>query len=115
MFVGIGIPIPVLDVEMLKCLAVEDKDIWTVLEDYADRSGADATIRKVNYAELKSGSIMVNDKMVCTSPTTSLMKSKEIAQILKEWISSGEFTLTEPVMSFPENHALKSLKIRKVK
>ena len=115
MFVGIGIPIPVLDVEMLKCLAVEDKDIWTVLEDYADRSGADATIRKVNYAELKSGSIMVNDRMVRTSPTTSLMKSKEIAQILKEWISSGEFTLTEPVMSFPENHALKSLKIRKVK
>ncbi|NLW69695.1 MAG: hypothetical protein GX061_01210 [Eubacteriaceae bacterium] len=115
MFVGIGIPIPVLDVEMLKCLAVEDKDIWTIIEDYSDRSGADAVIRKVNYAELKSGFVDINGNKVRTSPTTSMMKSREIARILKEWIQRGDFTLTQPVMSFPENHSLKSLKVTKVK
>ena len=113
MFVGIGIPIPVLDEEMLKFLAVEDKDIYTNVYDYSKRENGSPVLAKVNYAQLKSGSITLNGKQVRTSPMTSLSKSREIAAILKEQIQKGEFLLTEPVMNFPIGNKLKSLKVRK--
>lgn len=112
MFVGIGIPIPVLDEEMLKYLSVEDKDIYTYVSDYSKRDTGAPPLAKVNYAQLKSGFIDLLGKKVRTSPLTSLSKSREIAQILKEQIKAGKFTLTEPVMNFPIGNKLHSLKIR---
>lgn len=112
MFVGVGIPIPVLDVEMLKCLAVEDKDIYTYVYDYSSRDGSDNRLAKVNYAQLKSGQIEINGKKVRTSPTTSMAKSRQIAALLKEMIQKGEFTLNEPVMNFPIGNKLNGITIR---
>jgi uncharacterized protein (DUF39 family) len=112
MFVGIGIPIPVLDEEMLRYLIVEDKDIYTEVSDYSKREGDVPPLATVNYAQLKSGWIELDGKKVRTSPMTSLSKSREIASILKEQIASGQFFLTEPVMKFPIGNTLHSLKIR---
>lgn len=112
MFVGVGIPIPVLDIEMLKYLSVEDKDIFTYVCDYAKRDGEDNKIAKVDYAQLRSGSVTVLGKEVRTSPMTSMGKSREIAQELKKQIQSGAFTLTEPVFAFPMNNALRSITVR---
>ena len=113
MFVGIGIPMPVLDEEMLKFLAVEDKDIYTNVYDYSKRENGSPVLAKVNYAQLKSGFITLDGKQVRTSPMTSMSKSREIAAVLKEQIQKGEFFLTEPVMNFPIGNKLKSLKVRK--
>jgi uncharacterized protein (DUF39 family) len=66
-------------------------------------------VRKVTYEELQSGQIEVSGKSVKTSPTTSLRKSREIAQILKEKIQSGSFLLQEPVRLFQQNQAVKPM------
>ncbi len=112
MFVGVGIPIPVLDEDMLKCLIVEDKDIYTSVSDYSIRGADSKPIAKVSYEQLKSGFIKIEGKTVRTSPMTSMHKSKEIASILKEMIQNGSFTLNEPVVNFPSNNKLNSLSIK---
>ncbi len=101
--VGIGIPIPILDEEILRCTAVTDADIYTAVVDYSsaypERSPQD--LGKVSYAELRSGVINIKGKDVRTTPLSSYAKAREIAGILKEWITGGNFLLTEPVQSLP--------------
>lgn len=109
MFVGIGIPIPVLDEDMMAQLSVENKDIMTHIEDYSKRDGSDAVVRKVSYGELFSGSVEIHGKRVRTSPLSSVAKAIEIAGILKEQIKRGEFTLNEPIKTFDMHSSVKKL------
>lgn len=112
MFVGIGIPIPILDEETLKFCAVTDDDIYTDINDYSLRDGSDSFVARVSYAELKSGSVKINGEDVRTSPLSSMHMARKIAEELTGQIKRGEFTLTEPVMLFPQNNALHSLGVR---
>ncbi|KPJ58315.1 MAG: hypothetical protein AMJ42_03555, partial [Deltaproteobacteria bacterium DG_8] len=101
--VGIGIPIPILNEEILKYTAVKDEEIWTQVVDYSEsypqvQSGS---LGEVNYKQLKSGSISVNGKKVRTGGLSSYAKAREIARILKDWIKKGNFLLTEPVAPLP--------------
>jgi uncharacterized protein (DUF39 family) len=107
--IGIGIPIPVLDLEMLKKCAVKNADIETNVMDYSVKKRSKPVVRKVTYAELQSGSIEINGRMVRTSPTTSMRKSREIAQILKEKILNGRFQLQEPIRYFEQNQGVKPM------
>ena len=50
----------------------------------------------MNFEELKSGSITVNERVTPTVPVTSYTISLEIAETLKKWIEAGKFLLTEP-------------------
>ena len=45
--------------------------------------------------------VKVQDKEVPTASLSSYPKAVEIANILKEWIKSGGFLLTEPVAPLP--------------
>lgn len=113
MFVGIGIPIPILDEEMMRYVSVEDKDIFTYVYDYSKRSESGVPpLAKVSYAQLKSGFVEIGGRQVRTSPMASLSKAREIAAILKEQIQKGEFTLTEPVTNFQIGNKLNALNIR---
>ena len=112
MYVGVGIPIPVLDADMLKHLCVEDKDIYTFISDYSNRGADSKPVAKVSYAQLKSGFVELDGKKIRTSPLTSLSKSREIAALLADLIREGKFTLNEPLTAFPQNNKLNSLKIR---
>jgi uncharacterized protein (DUF39 family) len=56
---------------------------------------------EVNYAELKSGRILVQGKEVPTASLSSYSRAVEIAATLKEWIQKGKFLLTEPVAPLP--------------
>ena len=58
-------------------------------------------ICEVNYAQLKSGSIMVEGKQVPTAPLSSHVRAKEIAATLKDWILQGNFLLGEPQHPLP--------------
>lgn len=106
-YVGVGIPIPILDQEVMQHCAVRNKDITTNVVDYGDHHNV---IRIVNYEELRSGSIELNGKQVKTSPLSSMKKARKIADILKEQIKEGSFTLTEPVKKFELGQQLKGLK-----
>ena len=100
--VGIGIPIPILDEEMARFTGVRDSEIFTEVIDYGSYSmGGGEPLARVSYAELRSGSIRIGEKEVPTAPISSYSKALEIANILKEWIRSGRFTLANPVAPLP--------------
>jgi L-aspartate semialdehyde sulfurtransferase len=96
--VGIGVPIPILDEEIALHTSVSDEEIYTQIIDYgADYpKGNTKSLGEVNYAELKSGSIVFNGQETQTVPISSYSRAREIATILKEWIHSGKFLLGQP-------------------
>ena len=101
--VGIGIPIPILNEEILKYTAITDAQIFAPVIDY---SGAypnrePEILGEVSYAELRSGKIKVRGKSVPTAALSSYPRALEIAFTLKEWIRNGQFLLTEPVAPLP--------------
>jgi L-aspartate semialdehyde sulfurtransferase len=103
MFIGLGIPIPILDEEMAYFTSRSDEDFWAQVVDYGNDypNRIPKSICEVNYAQLKSGKISINGNEVPTFPISSYSKAREISMILKEWISSGKFLLTNPVAPLP--------------
>ena len=104
MAVGLGIPIPILDAEMAAFTGVSDADIYTQVVDYGYdyTNGISRTYGEVSYAQLKSGTIEVNGKPVPTAPLSSVVKAREIAETLKEWIQKGNFLLNPPAQPLPD-------------
>ena len=120
LIVGIGIPIPILDEEILKYAAVKDEDLWTQIVDYGEDypQGKISQLGEVNYAQLKSGKITVGGKEVPTASLSSYVKAVEIAEELKRWVHDKKFLLTEPVQMLPgadSGYSVKPLKERPVK
>lgn len=107
MFVGIGIPIPVLNVEMARRVSINNSQIQTSVLDYG--SPGTPKLGQVTYEQLRSGEIEVNGQKVRTAPVASLAKARQIAEILKKQIQEGQFQLQEPIQMFPSNTSLKSL------
>jgi uncharacterized protein (DUF39 family) len=101
--VGLGIPIPILDEEMARYTAVTDEELSAPLVDYSDDypKGTGKTVGQVSYAELKSGSFRFNGREVQAVPLSSMPRAREIAHILKSWISEGKFILGEPQHLLP--------------
>ncbi len=106
MFIGIGIPIPILDEDMARRASIRNEQIETTIIDYGN---GNAVLGKTNYAELQSGTIFIDGKKVRTAPVSSIAKARQIAQILKQQINDGVFFLTEPVAEFPTGTNLNKL------
>ena len=97
LFIGLGIPFPVLDEDLLAQLARGNDELYTEVYDYSVPVRSRPILRdRVIYAELRSGEIEIGGKKVPTAPMTSLKKSRDVAQLLKKQVQSGEFLLTEP-------------------
>lgn len=103
LFVGIGVPIPVLDEDMARRTAIKDADIYTQVFDYSMDypKGNMKPVTQVSYRDLRSGAITIDGKKVITAPLSSYYKAHQIANLLKEWIKSGKFLLGEPQQSLP--------------
>jgi len=101
--VGLGIPIPILNEEIVQYTAISDEDLFTQIVDYGYDywNGISKSYGQVNYAELKSGFINLKGKKVQTVPLSSMVKAREISEILKDWISLGKFMLGEPQFTLP--------------
>ena len=101
--VGIGIPIPILDEEILTYTTVKDEDIYAQVIDYSHAYPElePGSLGEVNYRELKSGKITLQEKEVPTGSLSSYAKARNIADTLKGWIKRGEFLLTESVQNLP--------------
>ena len=106
MFVGIGIPIPILDEDLARRVSIRNEQIETTVVDYGN---GNKILGKTNYAALQSGEIEVNGHKIKTAPVASLSKARQIAEILKSWIQKGDFLLTEPVRPMPTGTSLKGL------
>jgi uncharacterized protein (DUF39 family) len=101
--VGLGLPIPILNEEILAFTAVTDADITAPVVDYSEAypNNKPEILAEVTVAQLKSGEITVNGKRVITAGLSSYARAREIALILKSWIESGTFLLSEPVAPLP--------------
>jgi len=98
LYVGIGIPIPILNEEMARYTAVKDENIYAQVIDYSMDypKGGGKSLGEVSYKDLRSGMITLNGQEIATAPLSSYFKAREIANILKEWIEKGVFLLGEP-------------------
>ncbi|MCP4715906.1 MAG: hypothetical protein GY868_12380 [Deltaproteobacteria bacterium] len=111
--VGIGVPIPVLNEDILKHTSVKDEDIVAPVVDYSVNypEVKPGSLAEVTYAELKSGSITISGKTVQTGGMSSYIKARKIAQLLKERIIKKDFLLTESVAPIPSADSGISLKL----
>jgi CBS domain-containing protein len=96
LYVGLGIPLPVLDLDVVRATAVRDEDISLDLLDYGVPSRSRPAIRKVSYAELRSGAVEMNGEEVRTSSLSSFRKARQVAGELKHWVETGKMQLTLP-------------------
>ena len=101
LMLGVGVPLPVLNEEVVKCCGVQDKDLVAPIVDFSIPRRVRPTFGLVSYAQLKSGRITIEGKTVRVAPLASMFFSRQIATELKQWISAGTFTLTEPVAPIP--------------
>ena len=101
LMLGVGVPLPVLTEEVVNACAVQDKDIVAPVVDFSIPRRVRPTFGLVSYAQLKAGRIVIDGKAVRVAPLASIFLSRQVALELKQWIESGEFTLTEPVAAIP--------------
>lgn len=101
--VGLGIPIPILNEEIVQYTAVSDEELFTQIVDYGHDypNGISKSYGQVSYAELKSGHIKFRGEKITTVPLSSLIRAREVAEILKKQISQGKFLIGEPQFTLP--------------
>lgn len=110
LYVGLGIPIPVLNEGIAKKTAIRDADIVTEVIDYGVCRRERPVVREVTYEELKSGVIEIEGKEVPTSPLSSFYMAKKVAEELTSRIERGEFLLSQPVERLPRDTVFKPMK-----
>ncbi|MDI6716379.1 MAG: homocysteine biosynthesis protein [Actinomycetota bacterium] len=111
LYVGVGVPIPVLDEDIVEKASVSDKEIYSTIIDYSVTQRSKPSFGRVSYAELRSGKIEINGKKVRTAPISSYSKARKIAETLKEWIKQGKFYLQQPIENFSLDQTFKPLEI----
>ncbi len=109
-FIGIGIPIPILDVEIAKAVSIRNSQINTNICDYSKPDHP--VVGTTDYESLFSGVITLDGKKIRTASLSSVFKARIIAEELKSWIKDGKFLLTNPVSLFPAETKLNKLERR---
>jgi uncharacterized protein (DUF39 family) len=110
MFVGVGIPIPVLDEDMARRVMISNSQIETNIIDYG--TPEHSILGRTDYRSLFSGEISLNGRKIRTAPLSSVRVARDIAGILRDQIMTGRFMLSEPVEPFRKTTGLNSLNIR---
>jgi len=110
LYVGLGIPIPILNEGLAKKTAIRDSEILTDIVDYSVPRRDRPKFGQVSYKELKSGSIIVNGKKVRASSLSSLKMAKKVSSTLKSWIAEGSFLLTSPIERLPNDSIFKPMR-----
>ena len=103
LYVGMGIPIPILNEGLARKTALRDEEIFTDIIDYGIPRRGRPKLGKVNYATLKSGEVTINDRRIKVSSLSSLKTAKKITKTLKSWIENGTFYLSAPAENLPTN------------
>jgi L-aspartate semialdehyde sulfurtransferase len=103
LMLGVGVPIPVLNTDIVARCAVQDRDIVAPIVDFSIPRRVRPTFGLVSYAQLKSGKIKIDGRTVRVAPLASIYLSKQVAIELKEAIDRGEFLLTAAVSSLPRD------------
>jgi uncharacterized protein (DUF39 family)/CBS domain-containing protein len=110
MYIGIGIPIPILNEGLAKKTALRDEEIFTDIVDYGTPRRTRPELGKIDYATLKSGEATINDRKIKVSSLSSLKKARKIAETLKSWIENGTFYLSVPAETLPTGSVCNAMK-----
>ena len=103
LMLGVGVPIPVLNADIVAKCAVQDRDIFAPVVDFSIPRRVRPTFGLVSYEQLKSGKIKIEGRTVRVAPLASIYRSKQVAIELKDAIDRGEFLLTEAVSMLPRD------------
>lgn len=101
LMLGVGVPLPVLNEQVVERACVTDKDLVAPIVDFSIPRRVRPTFGLVSYAQLKSGRVTIEGKTVRVAPLASMYLSRQVAEELKQWIEAGTFTLTEAVSPIP--------------
>ena len=101
LYVGMGVPIPILNEGLAKKTSLRDEEIFTDIVDYGVPRRGRPKLGKVSYATLKSGEVTINDRKIKVSSLSSLKKARKITKTLKSWIENGTFYLSAPAETLP--------------
>ncbi|MFX1501554.1 MAG: homocysteine biosynthesis protein [Promethearchaeota archaeon] len=110
LFVGLGIPIPILNEGLAKKTAVSDSEIFTDIVDYGVPRRDKPKYGQVTYEELKNEYIDLDGKKIKCSSMSSLHYARRIAETLKKWIQEGKFFLNPPAETLPTDTTFKPMK-----
>ncbi|MEM2906377.1 MAG: homocysteine biosynthesis protein, partial [Candidatus Bathyarchaeia archaeon] len=112
LYVGLGIPIPLINERVAATAALGDDEIYTTIVDYGVPSRDRPSLGKVSYAQLRSGKVDVNGKSTPSSSLSSYKVAREIAETLKRWIQEGLFLLSRPVELLANNREFRPMRMR---
>lgn len=103
MSIAVGIPIPILDEEIMAQAGADEDELLAPVVDYSTDypQGTGRVLAEVSYAQLRTGKIRVQGKETPTGCLSSYAKARQVAGVLKEWIRTGRFELTQPVAPLP--------------
>ena len=110
MFVGVGVPIPILNENLARKTGIKDEDLITDVVDYGVPRRDRPVLKETNYKELKSGLIELNGKRIKCSSLSSLNHARKIALELKKWIEEGIFFLNPPAERLPNKTIFSPMK-----
>jgi len=111
---GVGVPIPILNPEVLRKTCVRDRDILAPIIDYSHEypQNTGQVVGQVSYEALRQGEIELQGKQVTVGSLSSYYKALEIANLLADEIRRGDFQLTRPIAMLPQDRGMKPLVAR---
>ncbi|WP_457556699.1 homocysteine biosynthesis protein [Candidatus Harpocratesius sp.] len=107
-YIGLGIPIPILNESLARTTGTPDTEIFTSVLDYSTGKRERPFIRRISYAELKTRQIEIEGKMVPVSSTSSYSKARKITKILKMMIEEKKFPIVKPIQNLPTKQSFKT-------
>lgn len=114
LYIGIGVPIPVLDEEIAERLSITDESIQTTIVDFSIPRRAKPIFGKCTYEELRTSTVVINKKPTLCSPMSSMAYALEICSILKSEINNGKFYLANHLSQINLNMQMKKMDSRLV-
>ncbi len=111
---GVGIPIPILNEQVLKWTCVRDRDIKAPVIDYGYEypQNTGKVVAQVNYEQLRSGEVEIEGEKIPVGSMSSYYKALKIANLLADEIRRGDFQLSKPLAYLPKDNAMKPLVAR---
>jgi uncharacterized protein (DUF39 family) len=108
---GVGIPIPILNEDVLKRTCISDREILAPVVDYSHEypQNTGKVLSHVSYEQLRTGEIEVEGKKVAVGSLSSYYKALEIAHLLADEIKRGDFRLAEPIAYLAKDTTMKPL------
>ncbi len=105
---GIGVPIPVLNEDVMRRCAVSNEEIFVEMTNCNLPSNR-TCMQMYSYTELHFCKVEYQEKNVKTSSLSSLIGARKMVDTLKDWIEHGKFLLNQPSLVLPREGRVKPL------